>query len=85
LLTVTIRETFAFNLRRLRKAKGFSQEALGHEAELDRTYVSALERCKYSATIDTIEALSKTLDVEPYQMLIPAPVPNQRKKGLAET
>ena len=39
-----IREVFALNLRRARNAKGLSQEALAHEADVDRTYVSALER-----------------------------------------
>jgi transcriptional regulator with XRE-family HTH domain len=39
-----IREVFALNLRRARNAKGLPQEALAHEADVDRTYVSALER-----------------------------------------
>src|SRR5712691_2552653 len=39
-----IREVFALNLRKARNAKGLSQEALAHEADVDRTYVSALER-----------------------------------------
>ena len=68
---MTIRDIFAHNLRRLRKAKGLSQEALAHEAEIDRTYVSALERGLYAATIDTIVSLAKMLGVEPYEMLMP--------------
>jgi transcriptional regulator with XRE-family HTH domain len=56
-----IREVFALNLRRARKAKGLSQEALTHEADVDRTYVSALERSEYSATIDMVDKLAKAL------------------------
>jgi ribosome-binding protein aMBF1 (putative translation factor) len=47
-----IREIFALNLRRARNANGLSQETLAHEVDVDRTYVSALERSEYSATID---------------------------------
>jgi transcriptional regulator with XRE-family HTH domain len=34
----------AGNIRRLRAAKGLSQEVLAVNAEIDRTYVSRLER-----------------------------------------
>ena len=37
-----IREVLALNLRKGRRAKGFSQEELAHRAEIDRTYISAL-------------------------------------------
>ena len=59
-----LREVFARNLRKARNAKGLSQEALAYEAEVDRTYISALERCEYSATIDMVDKLATPLDVE---------------------
>ena len=65
-----IREIFAANLRRLRLGRKLSQEELAYEAQIDRTYVSALERCLYSASLDTIENLAKALGVEPYELLI---------------
>lgn len=68
-LPMQIREVFARNLRRQRHAKGLSQEALAHEAGIDRTYVSSLERCVYSASIDTVAMLAKVLDVEPDELL----------------
>ena len=64
-----IREVFALNLRRARNAKGLSQEALAHEAEVDRTYVSALERSEYSATIDMVDKLAKALGVDASALL----------------
>ena len=66
-----LREIFAKNLRRLRSQKKLSQEALAHEARIDRTYVSALERGVYSASLDTIADIAKALDVEPHEMLRP--------------
>ena len=52
-----LREVFAKNLRHFRKGRGLSQEALAAEAGIDRTYVSALERGIYSASVDMIEQL----------------------------
>ena len=64
-----LQKVFARNLRRLRTAAGLSQEKLALEAGLDRTYISALERGLYSASIVTIERLAKALDVEPAVLL----------------
>jgi len=66
---MTLREVFARNLRRARNAAGFSQEALADAANVDRTYISALERAMYAATVDMIEKLSTVLDVEPAALL----------------
>ena len=68
-----IREVFAANLRRYRHAAGLSQEELAHHADIDRTYVSALERCVYAAGIDVVERLAKVLGIEPYELLRPLP------------
>ena len=68
---MTIREIFATNLRRERQRCNLSQEALAHEADIDRTYVSALERSLYSASLDTIEQIAAALGVEPYKLLLP--------------
>lgn len=66
---MSLREVFARNLRMYRLEAKLSQEALAHDAEVDRTYVSALERSVYSASIDMIERLASVLGVEPSQLL----------------
>jgi transcriptional regulator with XRE-family HTH domain len=76
---VDIRDVLALNLRRLRQAKGLSQEELAHQAEIDRTYVSALERSVYAAGIDVVDRLARVLGVEAADLLKrPAP---KAKKG----
>jgi transcriptional regulator with XRE-family HTH domain len=60
-----IRATLAGNLRRLRAEKGMSQEELAHKADLDRTYISSLERQVYAASIDVVERLADALGVNP--------------------
>ncbi len=64
-----IREAFATNLRLKRRAAGLSQEELAARADIDRTYVSALERGVYSATIDMVDKLAKVLGVEAAELL----------------
>jgi transcriptional regulator with XRE-family HTH domain len=69
---MTLREVFARNLRRRRNQKGWSQEELAHRADIDRTYVSSMERCVYAASVDMIEKLAKALEIEP-PVLLDAP------------
>lgn len=64
-----IREVLARNLRKARQAKGLSQEELAHRAGVDRTYVSALERRVYAASIEVVDRLARELDVEAADLL----------------
>ncbi|WP_454858701.1 helix-turn-helix domain-containing protein [Rhizobium binxianense] len=66
---MNIGEVFAANLRKMRHAKGLSQEELAHRAGLHRTYVSSLERCQYSPTIETVANLADILEVEAADLL----------------
>jgi transcriptional regulator with XRE-family HTH domain len=72
-----IREVLALNLRTYRQAQGLSQEELAHRAEIDRTYISALERCVYAASIDVIDRLARVLEVEAADLLR-RPEPSKR-------
>ncbi len=64
-----IRQIFAENLKRARKAAKLSQEELAFQADLDRTYVSHLEREIYSPTIDVVARLAKALELDPAELL----------------
>lgn len=64
-----IREVLARNLRKARQAKRLSQEELAHRAGVDRTYVSALERRVYAASIEVVDRLARELDVEAADLL----------------
>lgn len=66
---MTIREILALNLRRLRQEQGLSQEELADRAEIDRTYISALEREVYAASIDVLDRLAKALRADPAELL----------------
>jgi transcriptional regulator with XRE-family HTH domain len=51
------------NLRKIREAKGLSQEQLALEADFYRTYVGHIETGRYSPTVYTIWRLAKALGV----------------------
>lgn len=64
-----LRKTVAENVRRLRKAKGFSQEAFADVCGLHRTYVGAIERAERNVSLDNILKLADALDIEPWRLL----------------
>ncbi|MBZ9740604.1 helix-turn-helix domain-containing protein [Mesorhizobium sp. CO1-1-4] len=64
-----IREILAINLRKYRRARGLSQEELAHRADIDRTYISALERRVYAAGIDVVDSLAHALGMEAADLL----------------
>ena len=51
----------ARNIRRLRLARGLSQEKLAVDAGIDRTYVSRLERGLENPSVAVLEKLSRAL------------------------
>lgn len=62
---MALREVVARNLRRLRRARGMSQEKRSLEAGFYRTYVGLLEREKHSPTVDALDELANVLGVNP--------------------
>jgi transcriptional regulator with XRE-family HTH domain len=56
-----VRHRLAANMKRLRKARGWSQEALAGEAGLDRTYISGIERVVRNPTVTVVERISEAL------------------------
>ena len=64
-----IRQVFAANLRRIRHEKGFSQEELANHAEIDRSYVSKIEKGSTWVGLEIIAKLSDVLGIEEAQLL----------------
>jgi transcriptional regulator with XRE-family HTH domain len=59
----------ARNVRLLREARGWSQEALADRCGLHRTYVGAIERGEHNLTTLTLERLAAAFEVHPAQLL----------------
>ncbi|WLF83507.1 helix-turn-helix domain-containing protein [Moraxella sp. ZY210820] len=55
---------FAQNLRKIRRWKDLSQEALALNANVSRTYIGEVERGERSVSIDVMGRIADTLEVE---------------------
>jgi transcriptional regulator with XRE-family HTH domain len=64
-----MRNIVARNLRRLRNAKGWTQEELAFRAKVDRSYISQLETGVYSASVTMLGKLAKALGVNAGEFL----------------
>lgn len=59
-----ITEEVGAKIREIRKEKGISQEKLALLAELDRTYITSVERGKRNISIINLEKIAKALNVK---------------------
>jgi len=78
-------QLLSLNLRRLRIPRGWSQEDLALEADIDRTYLSKLEREVDNPTLAILEKLATALEVHISELLAPissiADIPERSKGG----
>jgi ribosome-binding protein aMBF1 (putative translation factor) len=63
--TESIAAIFGKVLREQRNARGISQEALALSADVDRTFVSQMERGIRQPTLTTLCKLSEALEIQP--------------------
>jgi transcriptional regulator with XRE-family HTH domain len=64
-----LRKRLGQKLRDRRKAAGFSQEALALEADVDRTYVSQIERGVCNPSLLALHKIAKILKVSVTDLL----------------
>jgi transcriptional regulator with XRE-family HTH domain len=78
-----LKEVMAVNLRRLRHAKGMTQEELAERAGLSARYVGGIERAGVSASVTVLGRIAQALEIEATDLVRAAP-PKPRKKAPAE-
>ncbi len=59
-----IKRRFGARIRRLRIARGLSQEALAYRADLDRSYIGGVERGERNVSLLNIYRIATALDVD---------------------
>jgi transcriptional regulator with XRE-family HTH domain len=64
-----LKQAFGSVIRELREEKGLSQQELADYSEVDRTYISDLERGLYSPTLNVIYKLAEVLKIQPHKLL----------------
>ena len=75
-----LRDVFAANVRRLRHAKGLSQDDLAYEAEVSRSYLSQLEKGAFYASLKIIGRIADVLEVDAADLLRVPPRKGARRK-----
>lgn len=81
------RALIGWNLRKLRVARGLSQERLALASNLDRAYVGRIERGEENVTTDRLDELAAALEVHvrelfyavPEGATMPPPLPPGRR------
>ena len=58
-----ILKKFGSNVRKIREAKGWSQEELAKKSTLHRTYIGSIERSERNISLLNIEKIAKALNV----------------------
>lgn len=64
-----IRKQFGARVRETRLSRGMSQESLGHEAGLDRTYIGGVERGERNISLINISKIANALQVSPKDLV----------------
>jgi transcriptional regulator with XRE-family HTH domain len=64
-----LKEVMAINLRRLRHAKGMTQEELAERAGLSARYIGGIERADVSASVTVLGQVAEALEVEAAELV----------------
>jgi transcriptional regulator with XRE-family HTH domain len=60
---------FGERVKKMRTAKGWSQEQLAKRARLHRTYIGSIERSERNISLINIERIAKAFGMAPWQLI----------------
>jgi transcriptional regulator with XRE-family HTH domain len=61
---MNIKEKFGFKVKELREQKGYSIEYLANISNVDRNYISDIEKGQRNVSIEIIEKIINALDID---------------------
>lgn len=64
----TEHQAFGRAIRELRRERGLTQEGLGHESGLDRSYMGGIERGEHNVSLTNILRIADALDARPTEV-----------------
>jgi len=64
-----LKQALSTNIKQIRKEQGISQEKLALKADIDRSYMSELERCLANPSIEALLRIANALGVSPSELL----------------
>ena len=65
-----LKDLLIYNIKYYRYVNNYSQEKLAELSKLSPRYITDVERGLHCPTIPKIENISKSLNIEPYQLFI---------------
>jgi transcriptional regulator with XRE-family HTH domain len=76
------RDLVGLNVRRIRVAKGVSQERLAYDSGVDRSYLGGMERGEKNPTVDILDRLADTLGIPISELFVAEIGASENSKGL---
>ena len=70
----SLKKKLGLTIRRLRKEKGYSQEAFATECRVHRTYMGSVERGERNISLDNTERIAKALGLKVSELFVIAEV-----------
>lgn len=61
---------FANNLKKYRTQKGVSQEEFAEMCGMHRTYISAIECCRRSISLENVQRIADALEIDTYKLFV---------------
>lgn len=61
---------FGTNVKKYRTQMGLSQETFAEKCGLHRTYISAIECCRRSISLENIQRIADALSIETYKLFL---------------
>lgn len=74
-------KVFAANVRKYRVIANLSQEKLADICRMHRTYISAIECCRRSISLENIQRIADALEIDTYKLFIDNNIKNNPEKS----
>lgn len=63
-------KVFSTNLKKYRLLAGLSQEDFAEKCGMHRTYISSVECCRRSISLENIQRIADALEIDTYKLFI---------------
>ena len=80
-----LREIFAYNLKAKRKKCGFTQAKLAEKVGVSTHHIAMMEIARHYPTLELVERIANTLDIEIYELFIVKPTPENAMERLHDS
>jgi transcriptional regulator with XRE-family HTH domain len=80
-----LRDIFAHNLKAKRRKCGFTQAKLAEKVGVSTHHIAMIEIARHYPTLELVERIANTLDIEIYELFIVKPTPENAMEKLHDS